>query len=56
VDRRKLGPLVFSDPAHMATLNAIVWPAIRRLALDQMKQLAAVGTTVCVLEAAVLLE
>jgi phosphopantetheine adenylyltransferase/dephospho-CoA kinase len=56
VDRRRLGGIVFSDPAHMETLNSIVWPAIRDLALIKMKQLAAAGVQVCVMEAAVLLE
>lgn len=37
VDRKKLGALVFSDAAHMQTLNGIVWPAIRALALAAMQ-------------------
>ena len=56
VDRRKLGGLVFSDPKHMDTLNSIVWPAIRDLAVAEMRELAAAGAEVCVMEAAVLLE
>lgn len=28
VDRTKLGPIVFSDPAHMTKLNELVWPRI----------------------------
>ncbi|NQT24830.1 dephospho-CoA kinase [candidate division KSB1 bacterium] len=31
--RRELGRLVFSDPAHLQKLNAIVWPPL----LDQLK-------------------
>ena len=40
LDRRRLGELVFSDPAALAALNAAVWPAL--LALVQA-ELAAAG-------------
>ena len=46
MDRRKLGGIVFSDAQHMATLNSIVWPAIRDLARAKMHELAATGTEV----------
>jgi phosphopantetheine adenylyltransferase/dephospho-CoA kinase len=56
VDRRKLGPIVFADPAQMAALNAIVWPAIRDLAVEEMQKLRKGGVQVCVMEAAVMIE
>jgi len=66
VDRTKLGPIVFSDPAQLQALNAIVWPAIKQLLKDAIAE--AVDefdkgnagergfTPVIVVEAAVLLE
>jgi len=35
IDRRKLGALVFSDPAKLARLNAILHPRIRKAMLDK---------------------
>ena len=35
IDRRKLGALVFSDPAKLARLNAILHPRIRKAMLDR---------------------
>ncbi|MBM3946306.1 MAG: dephospho-CoA kinase [SAR202 cluster bacterium] len=56
IDRRKLGGIVFSDPAHLAKLNSIMHPRIKAMAVERFKQLAAQGTKVAVLEAAVLVE
>ncbi|KAJ1478453.1 hypothetical protein T484DRAFT_1817568, partial [Baffinella frigidus] len=53
IDRRALGPIVFSDPAKMQALNGIVWPAIRALALEKLRELRAGGAEVVVIEAAV---
>lgn len=36
LDRRKLGDIVFSDPAQLRKLNAIVWPHIRASLRDQL--------------------
>ena len=56
VDRKALGAKVFGDPAQRKRLEAIVWPAIKRLAAERIAQLRAEGVPVVVLEAAVLFE
>jgi phosphopantetheine adenylyltransferase/dephospho-CoA kinase len=62
VDRAKLGPVVFGDPAAMALLNSLVWPEIARLArtaaLDAAARLAAAPARppFVFIEAAVLIE
>ena len=38
IDRRKLGPIVFADKKRLEQLNAIVWPAIRQLAEEEIAQ------------------
>lgn len=57
VDRQKLGPIVFADPARLACLNAIVHPLVLE---EQMRQLAAIEKTdpyaIAVIEAALLIE
>ena len=56
IDRRALGAKVFGDPETRKRLEAIVWPAIRRLGAERIEALRAQGTPVVVLEAAVLIE
>ncbi|MEX1022361.1 MAG: dephospho-CoA kinase, partial [Dehalococcoidia bacterium] len=57
IDRRVLGGKVFGAPEQIARLNGIVWPEIRRLILDEVKQIRAQDPgAIIVLEAAVLLE
>ncbi|KAK6166777.1 hypothetical protein SNE40_023399 [Patella caerulea] len=56
IDRRKLGPIVFSDPSQLKKLNGIVWPEIGRLAREQIQQYEKEGKNIVVLDAAVLLE
>jgi len=56
IDRSALGGKVFGDPDARKRLEAIVWPAIRRLAKERIEQLRGQGTQVAVLEAAVLIE
>jgi dephospho-CoA kinase len=56
IDRKALGGKVFGDPEVRQRLEAIVWPAIRRLADERLAELRAAGTDVAVLEAAVLIE
>ncbi len=57
VDRRVLGGKVFGAPGQLERLNAIVWPEIRALINDEVKQIRAQDAeAVIVLEAAVLLE
>ncbi|RUS74030.1 hypothetical protein EGW08_018204 [Elysia chlorotica] len=53
INRQKLGPIVFSDKNKLNKLNSIVWPAIRSLAEQEIKE---AKSGVVVLEAAVLLE
>ncbi|XP_071498200.1 bifunctional coenzyme A synthase-like [Diadema antillarum] len=56
INRAVLGPRVFSSPDRLQKLNEIVWPSIQRLAQDQIQAYADQGKSVCVLDAAVLLE
>ena len=57
VDRRKLGAIVFCDPARLARLNAIVHPPVLE---EQSRQLAAIekadAHAIAVVEAALLIE
>ena len=57
VDRKKLGPIVFADPARLARLNAIVHPPVLA---EQSRQLAAIEKgdpyAIAVVEAALLIE
>jgi dephospho-CoA kinase len=57
VDRQKLGPIVFADPARLARLNAIVHPPVLA---EQSRQLVAIGQAdphaIAVVEAALLIE
>jgi phosphopantetheine adenylyltransferase/dephospho-CoA kinase len=58
IDRRALGAKVFGDASGESRkrLEAIVWPAIRRLAAERIEQMREEGVSVIVLEAAVLIE
>jgi dephospho-CoA kinase len=57
VDRKKLGPIVFADPARLTRLNAIVHPPVLE---EQRRQLAAIEKAdpyaIAVVEAALLIE
>ncbi|MFO7607742.1 MAG: dephospho-CoA kinase [Candidatus Krumholzibacteriia bacterium] len=54
VDRSRLGPLVFADPAALARLDALVHPTLARLMQERLDALAAAGEhALAVLEAAV---
>jgi dephospho-CoA kinase len=57
VDRRKLGAIVFGDPARLTRLNAIVHPPVLE---EQSRQLAAIAQAdlhaIAVVEAALLIE
>ncbi|RWS29212.1 bifunctional coenzyme A synthase-like protein [Leptotrombidium deliense] len=55
IDRRKLGEIVFSDPAKLNLLNSIVWPATAALVEEEISRLKK-ECDIIVLEAAVLLE
>ena len=56
IDRRKLGAIVFSDPAHLQRLNSIVHPRIYAMIQDRIESLANDGVDVVVVEAALLIE
>ena len=55
IDRKALGAKVFGQPSELKKLTDIVWPAIRRLAAQEIAQ-ARASASVIVLEAAVLIE
>lgn len=57
IDRRKLGPIVFADPAILAKLTAIVWPKTFDRMKEMVRELRAGGERKpIVIEAAVLIE
>lgn len=56
IDRRKLGSIVFADPAELARLNGIMHPLMARMVEERKADLAAAGESVTVVEAAVLFE
>lgn len=56
VDRRKLGPLVFGDPAALQKLNQIVHPWMYRTMEKMLQDERQKGTKAVVLEAAILIE
>ena len=56
IDRRKLGAIVFADPAALARLNAIVHPRIYSMAEAQIRQYRAGDAPAVVLEGALLIE
>ena len=57
IDRRILGGKVFGAPGEMERLNAIVWPEIRRLIADDLRELKRHDrNAMIVIEAAVLIE
>ncbi|EHB02806.1 Bifunctional coenzyme A synthase [Heterocephalus glaber] len=56
INRKVLGSRVFGNKKQLKVLTDIVWPVITKLALEEMDRAVAQGKTVCVLDAAVLLE
>ncbi len=56
IDRRKLGAIVFSDPAHLQRLNSIVHPRIYAMIQDRIESLSSDEVSVVVVEAALLIE
>jgi len=56
IDRRRLGAKVFNDTEARQRLQAIVWPAMRRMMEERLNALERQGVPVTVLEAAVLIE
>ncbi len=56
IDRKKLGPIVFSDPANLAKLNAITHPRMKEMMRKRLAEIAARGAAYAVLEAALLFD
>jgi dephospho-CoA kinase len=56
IDRRRLGAIVFADPAARRRLEAVMHPAIWAACLAAADAAAAAGRALCVVEAAVLFE
>jgi dephospho-CoA kinase len=57
IDRRRLGAMVFADPARLARLNAIVHPLIREKLMRRVEaERASSDAPAVVIEAAILLE
>ncbi|HET9464222.1 MAG TPA: dephospho-CoA kinase [Gemmatimonadales bacterium] len=56
IDRKKLGPIVFADPANLAKLNAITHPPMKEMMRERLAEIAAGGAGYAVLEAALLFD
>jgi dephospho-CoA kinase len=56
IDRKKLGPIVFADPAKLARLNAITHPRMKEMMRERLTEAKRAGTRVAVLEAALLFD
>lgn len=56
IDRKKLGPIVFSDPDKLARLNQITHPRIADAVKERLAELDKQGVDVAVIEAAILFE
>ncbi|KAM9296315.1 bifunctional coenzyme A synthase [Gastrophryne carolinensis] len=56
IDRKAVGSKVFGNKDQLKRLTNIVWPAIASLAKEATQEAAAKGISVCVMDAAVLLE
>jgi dephospho-CoA kinase len=56
INRRALGGIVFSDKSKMEELNAIVWPEIRTLIIQELDRARAEAIPLVVVEAAIMIE
>jgi dephospho-CoA kinase len=57
IDRRKLGALVFPDPARLQQLNSIVHPAVERLRQARVAEIARIDpNAIIICEAAIYME
>jgi dephospho-CoA kinase len=56
IDRKRLGPIVFADPAKLARLNAITHPRIKEMMGEKLAEMADSGVEFVVLEAALLFD
>ena len=56
IDRKRLGAIVFSDPAARGRLNSIMHPGMAEMIQERISQLRQQGTEVVVVDAALLVE
>ena len=56
IDRKKLGPIVFSSPEKLARLNAITHPRMKEMMREKLTDAARSRAEVAVLEAALLFD
>jgi dephospho-CoA kinase len=56
IDRKKLGAIVFSDPASLSRLNQIMHPVMYDMMKARIEEYRRQGVDVVVLEAAILIE
>jgi dephospho-CoA kinase len=56
IDRKRLGPIVFSSPDKLARLNAITHPRMKEMMREKLSEAERMGTRVAVLEAALLFD
>jgi len=56
IDRKKLGPIVFSSPEKLARLNAITHPRMKEIMREKLADAERAGAEVTVLEAALLFD
>jgi len=56
IDRKRLGPIVFSSPDKLARLNAITHPPMKEMMREKLAEVERRGTRVSVLEAALLFD
>lgn len=56
IDRKKLGPVVFSSPEKLARLNAITHPRMKEMMQEKLAEAERAGVQIAVLEAALLFD
>jgi dephospho-CoA kinase len=56
IDRKKLGPIVFSSPDRLARLNALTHPRMKEMMREKLANAARTGAEMAVLEAALLFD
>ena len=56
IDRKKLGPIVFSEPGNLTRLNEILHPIIYSMIKTELNNMENSGEKVAVVEAAILIE
>ncbi|XP_044533002.1 bifunctional coenzyme A synthase isoform X2 [Gracilinanus agilis] len=56
INRKILGSRVFGDKKQLKNLSDIVWPIIEQMGREEINKAAAEGKTICVIDAALLLE